>query len=205
MSIWVTAKECIGLPGLPSMAHNIRNRLDQLAGDNRRRREGSKSFEYHIDCLPVAARAAVLKNQDVIKIAGIEIENKKKAKPKSYSRELLWQSWDKASEKKRDKARHRCEVVLSVAQIIDSGISAMTAFESVAKAYATSPASTQRWYYQVKPFDRSDWLAVLVSKDGTNLEANKNKVAECSPEAWELFCGDYLRLEQPALRKCYVG
>ncbi|RNM16512.1 hypothetical protein EFS38_20640, partial [Dickeya undicola] len=55
MSIWLTAKECVDLPGLPRMEHNIRSRLDKRSGGNaelRRRREGSKAFEYHVDCLP---------------------------------------------------------------------------------------------------------------------------------------------------------
>ncbi|XYX40139.1 Mu transposase C-terminal domain-containing protein [Candidatus Erwinia dacicola] len=62
MSVWLTAKECSSLPGMPSMGHNIRNKLDKLTGGNdslRRRRQGTKAFEYHVDCLPDAAREAV--------------------------------------------------------------------------------------------------------------------------------------------------
>lgn len=62
MSIWLTAKECVSLPGLPLMEHNIRNRLNKAAGECenlRRRREGTKAFEYHIDCLPAEAREIV--------------------------------------------------------------------------------------------------------------------------------------------------
>ncbi|EBN1942469.1 transposase, partial [Salmonella enterica] len=61
--MWVTAKECVGLPGLPAMEHNIRNRLTKAAGSNvdwLRRREGTKAIEYHIDCLPKAAQEIVL-------------------------------------------------------------------------------------------------------------------------------------------------
>lgn len=61
--MWVTAKECVGLPDLPAMEHNIRNRLTKLAGDNvgwLRRREGTKAIEYHINCLPKAAQEIVL-------------------------------------------------------------------------------------------------------------------------------------------------
>lgn len=64
MSIWLTAKECVSLPGLPKMEHNIRNRLDKAAGgdaDLRKRRQGSKAFEYHIDCLPLAAQEEIKK------------------------------------------------------------------------------------------------------------------------------------------------
>lgn len=62
MSIWLTAKECVSLPGLPLMEHNIRNRLDKASGESlnlRRRRPGSKAFEYHVDCLPEKAREIV--------------------------------------------------------------------------------------------------------------------------------------------------
>lgn len=62
MSIWLTAKECLLLPGLPGREHNIRNKLDKHARGNetlRRRRAGTKAFEYHIDCLPEQAREIV--------------------------------------------------------------------------------------------------------------------------------------------------
>lgn len=62
MSIWLTAKECVGLPDFPTQPQNIRARLDKYSGGSdtlRRRRAGTKAFEYHIDCLPEAAQDAV--------------------------------------------------------------------------------------------------------------------------------------------------
>lgn len=62
MSIWLTAKECVGLPDFPTRLQNIRSRLDKYSGKNenfRRRRVGTKAFEYHIDCLPEAAQEVV--------------------------------------------------------------------------------------------------------------------------------------------------
>ncbi|HCT6817392.1 TPA: transposase [Morganella morganii] len=62
MSIWLTAKECVGLPDLPTQPQNIRARLDKYISGNeefRRRRAGTKAFEYHIDCLPIAAQEVV--------------------------------------------------------------------------------------------------------------------------------------------------
>ncbi|PSU49450.1 hypothetical protein C9J12_08145 [Photobacterium frigidiphilum] len=58
--MWLTAKECTGLPDMPTNVHNIRAKLDKLssreiglaAGESFRKRQGSKAFEYHIDCLP---------------------------------------------------------------------------------------------------------------------------------------------------------
>ncbi|SMG60804.1 putative transposase [Cedecea sp. NFIX57] len=45
------------------MEHNVRNRLDKIASNSpelRRRRTGTKAFEYHVDCLPAAVREVVL-------------------------------------------------------------------------------------------------------------------------------------------------
>ncbi|EAO3106359.1 transposase [Salmonella enterica] len=57
--MWVTAKECVGLPDLPAMEHNIRHRLTKAASGNvewLRRREGTKAIEFKIDCLPYSAQ-----------------------------------------------------------------------------------------------------------------------------------------------------
>ncbi|WP_080206424.1 Mu transposase C-terminal domain-containing protein [Salmonella enterica] len=53
--MWVTAKECTGIKGFPSAEKNARIRLERATEQNpewRRKRAGSKAFEYHIDCLP---------------------------------------------------------------------------------------------------------------------------------------------------------
>uniref|UniRef100_UPI003019975C DNA-binding protein n=1 Tax=Providencia rettgeri TaxID=587 RepID=UPI003019975C len=109
MDIWVTAQECIGLPNLPTAPFNISNRLKKHATEDMvRKREGTKAFEFHINCLPPIARAAVLKKQGVVEVAGTAIEIKKRESG-DYSRELIWQNWNNANEKQREKARERCE------------------------------------------------------------------------------------------------
>ncbi|EBP4103980.1 DDE-type integrase/transposase/recombinase [Salmonella enterica subsp. enterica] len=53
--MWVTAKECAGIKGFPSAEKNARIRLERATEQHpewRRKRAGSKAFEYHIDCLP---------------------------------------------------------------------------------------------------------------------------------------------------------
>lgn len=53
--MWVTAKECVGLPDLPMMEHNIRHRLTKAAAGNAamlRKRKGT----INIDCLPYCAQ-----------------------------------------------------------------------------------------------------------------------------------------------------
>ncbi|KER01166.1 DNA-binding protein, partial [Photorhabdus temperata] len=80
MDIWVTAQECVGLPNLPTAPFNIANRLKKNATTEMvRKREGSKAFEFHINCLPPVARAAVLKKQGAVEINNLrfDIKNKK--------------------------------------------------------------------------------------------------------------------------------
>lgn len=203
--MFFVAKELVGMPGMPATTKGIRQALDKIAEgtDWKRKREGSKAFEFHISCLPPVARAAVLKKQGVIEISGTPIAIKKRQSG-NYSGELLWQNWNNASDKQREKARERCEAVIAVAELLDSGIDVLTAFDSVGEALSVAPASVRRWYYQVKNFDRSDWAAALVSQHGRSLEARRKKEAECSSDAWDFFLADYLRPEQPALRTCYA-
>lgn len=72
--MFVVAKELVGLPGLPATPKGIREALVRLSAGNQnlfRRREGTKAFEYHIDCLPEAAREIVKRRflQQVIESA----------------------------------------------------------------------------------------------------------------------------------------
>ncbi|SMG61419.1 Mu transposase C-terminal domain-containing protein [Cedecea sp. NFIX57] len=61
--MFVVVKDLVGLPGLPATTKGIREALERASGDSPalvRKREGSKAFEYHIDCLPAAVREVVL-------------------------------------------------------------------------------------------------------------------------------------------------
>lgn len=203
---WFSANELAGVAGMPTTPRRTRDALERLVQVNpelSRKREGSKAFEYHFSCLPAHTRVAVLKKQGVIEVAGTPIAVKQRQSG-DYARELLWQNWNNASERQREKARERCEAVIAAAGLLDSGIDVLTAFDSVAEALSVASASVRRWYYQVKSFDRSDWLAALVSQHGNSVSARRKKEAECSSEAWDFFLADYLRLEQPALRTCYA-
>ncbi|SPW34031.1 Uncharacterised protein [Edwardsiella tarda] len=57
--MWVTAQECLGLAGFPSAEKNVRARLEKLIEQNfewKRKRQGTKAFEYYIECLPAEAQ-----------------------------------------------------------------------------------------------------------------------------------------------------
>lgn len=138
MSIWLTAKELVGLPGLPRMEHNIRNGLNKRAGSNpslRRRRSGSKAFEYHIDCMPVEARE-VLRNRhyqavletpaDVIAPLPAVVESKKTAiKPRDELQilqqcpALLEREVSQLTEKQKQTADARSALALEVLKLVE--------------------------------------------------------------------------------------
>ncbi|MCX8962169.1 transposase [Erwinia psidii] len=61
--MWLAISELVGVSGLPSTDRGCRKTLSKIvAGASQlvRKREGSKAFEYHIDCLPREAREAIL-------------------------------------------------------------------------------------------------------------------------------------------------
>lgn len=140
MSIWLTAKECVSLPGLPSMEHNIRGRLNKAAGDSldlRRRREGTKAFEYHVDCLPAEAREAV-RQRHYKSVLGqsacqsVEVakrEQKEPAKPAQALEimrqcpALLEREVDSLTDKQKQIADARVMLVQEVEKLRDAGMS----------------------------------------------------------------------------------
>lgn len=60
--MFVTVNELIGLPGLPGTVQGVRYTLNKCAAglpEMMRRRQGTKAYEYNVDCLPDVAREAV--------------------------------------------------------------------------------------------------------------------------------------------------
>lgn len=60
--MFVAVKELVGIVGMPVTTKGIRQALDRAANGSPalcRKRQGSKAFEYHIDCLPFAAQEQV--------------------------------------------------------------------------------------------------------------------------------------------------
>ncbi|MGX8941866.1 Mu transposase C-terminal domain-containing protein [Symbiopectobacterium sp. Eva_TO] len=60
--MFVVAKELIGVMGLPKTTKGIREILSRLTKNTPalvRKRQGTKAYEYHIDCLPIEAQCAI--------------------------------------------------------------------------------------------------------------------------------------------------
>ncbi|HGU0788241.1 TPA: DNA-binding protein, partial [Escherichia coli] len=62
--MFYSANELAGLPGLPGTVQGVRwtlNRITEAHPEWKRKREGTKAFEYHIDCLPTEAQKVLRK------------------------------------------------------------------------------------------------------------------------------------------------
>lgn len=199
---WFTAQELAGLPGLPTTERGIR-KLASSSSWNGRKRGSSKAIEYPIEYFPIEARVALLKKAENIRI-GDNSYKVKKSLDESYCREALWYHWDAATEKQRQAAKKKTEVVQAISALVDADVDVLTAFDAVAERHSTSAASARRWYYATRNYDRTDWPAVLLGQYGKSLETRRKKEADCDPVAWDFFCADYLRPERPALRTAYA-
>jgi putative transposase len=202
MDIWITAKECQGLPSIPTNQHKIRAYLDRIAIQYRRKKAGSKAFEYPLDCLPPETRAAYFKRN------GQQIVNNKvyTIRPRqlnqNYCSELLWSRVEKATNKQKEKAQKRVEAVIAVNALVNSGIDVLTAFDTVASSHECSTPALIKWYYKTKGYEQADYLPVLLDKHN-NRDYSSRKAA-ITPDAWDFFVADYFRPEQPALKVCFM-
>ncbi|MFZ4217571.1 Mu transposase C-terminal domain-containing protein [Enterobacter ludwigii] len=100
--MFVIAKELIGVPGLPTTTKGIREALSRNSGgmpELMRKREGTKAFEYHIDCLPAEAREivrqrhyqSVLEQSTEVAVVDAPVAAKKAAVKPSQELELIRQ------------------------------------------------------------------------------------------------------------------
>lgn len=150
MSIWLTAKESTGLPGLPRMEHNIRNCLNKRSGESsdlRRRRPGSKAFEYHVDCLPEEARRIVLeRHYQQVLASQRQVESREPVQrhahaPKSQELALIRQcpallerEISSLTEKQKQIADARAALAMEAERLCASGASRTKAVKFIAEA-----------------------------------------------------------------------
>ncbi|HFG2159062.1 TPA: transposase domain-containing protein [Vibrio cholerae] len=204
---WFVIKDLIGLSDMPATERGIRKHVEQLAeeaGVERRRRQGSKAFEYPVSILSPKQQAALLKKTGKVKV-GEQVINLPKAKAeKTYCRESLWASWGKTNDKTKQKAHQALRCVQAVKALEQNGINRMHAYQTVCDEYGIPLSTLRRHVAKVKDIDECDWLPALLTKHFETAQLRKvEHFAHITPEAWEFFKGDYLRLEQPAMSVCY--
>ncbi|AAN55682.1 Mu transposase C-terminal domain-containing protein [Shewanella oneidensis MR-1] len=205
--MWVTAKECAGLAGLPTDHNNVRTRLFKMVKDRPdmyRKREGTKAFEWHISVLPLPVQTAIYKREGKIQLGDQILDLPKKKPQHSYCRDALWARWNQNHEDARNKALQALREVQAVHALKRNGISMMDAYTSVCEEYGVGLSTLRRHCAMVKGIDEADWAPALLPKHFEVAQAKKkNQFAFITPEAWEAFKTDYLRFEQPTMTVCY--
>jgi putative transposase len=202
MKKWYSAKELEGKPGMLAHAANI-TRKAKLDGWEKRQAPGVKgvAFEYHIDSLPEQAKTALILQSGKIEIQGkfYDIRKPEDSEEVSYNRAAMWARYDALTDKQKEKTQRNLMCVKTVIKLHEHGIKILDCFDKAAAEFNLSSSHVKRFYYDAIKFEKDDWLAALSSKYQKRKEKND---AEFTPEAWEFFKADYLRLEQPSLAAC---
>lgn len=205
---WFSAAELAGKPGMPGTERGARKMAERENWKSRKRERG-KGFEYYISALPPATQAALHKQHRLQHpVVGASLSatvlGSEPVSPSgsehfsSYDRAAVWAQFERKPEKQRAIARERLAALDAAAALITHGVPRLRAFAEAATAHQCSTSSLERWYRDVRPHPRCDWLALLVPG-----YVGRTAIAECSPEAWDYFKADFLRLEKPAAAACY--
>ncbi len=101
----------------------------------------------------------------------------------------------------KEKAEFRFKAVYAYFELIEGPTPCKkgVALVHTAQVFDIPESTLRRWIDSVKDLPRADWLPALAP----DWNPVKN-TAECTPAAWEFFKGDYLRLEKPTVKACYI-
>ncbi|MBD1574804.1 hypothetical protein HC725_16265 [Vibrio sp. S17_S38] len=198
-----TVKELAGLPGMPNNERNVRIQLSKVDKAFKQKRQGSKAFEYHIDCLPEQTRLHLLRGVAKQKAEQIEQTRQVRQVVTPVSDEL-WMEFDEAKDKKKDLTRQKYALCMQVKAYVDGGMSMRKAMTQVASEANEKYSTLVCWFYnkpglQTNRIPVEDWLPALLDKKGVA----PSRIAKFSPEAWSMFKADYLSPEQPTVTECY--
>lgn len=183
---WFSAVDVAGLPDMPTTARRVRDRAERERWKFRERAGRGGGREYHIDSLPARAQVG-------LRTAAPLDEATQRAK-----RESLWRAYERKPTAAKDEAMQRLLIIDEVIATMDAGHSLIAATQTVAVRHAVSASTLRRWHADTRDLNRADWLPALIPG-----HTGRNKTAECSPEAWDYFRADFLRVERPAAAACY--
>ncbi|VEG82967.1 transposase [[Haemophilus] ducreyi] len=203
MNEWFSATDLAGLAGMPSSPQGVNKKARQELW-KKKQQEGKqgKAYEYLLTSLPPETQQALKIQYAKSLKTEINVTDKaEKGKAERYVKEALWQPFDKATAKQKSKAETKYHACVAVENLVREKTPLMEALEIVANAQAVSIGSLKNWYYKVRNFEQSDWLAVLLTRSGKT--AKEHLKAEFDLEAWDVFLADYLRPEKPTLAACY--
>ncbi|MES2753131.1 MAG: transposase domain-containing protein [Pseudomonadota bacterium] len=199
---WHTAAELaeLALPGLPRVKRKINERASAEAWALRtaacgaplaRARAGrGGGLEFHVDVLPVAARAALASR-------GLSPRPLVEAVPEGRAVQL-WRWFDGANAKTKAEAQRRLAAVSLVDDLSSAGMSRSAAVAAAATQAAIGGSTLWSWLdliAGIAPADRLPYLAPRRTGGGAE--------AAIDDEAWTFLLSDYLRPEKPTFTSCY--
>jgi putative transposase len=149
--------------------------------------------EYHIVVLPQAARKSLLLQKQPVR------ERVMPVAPSATDCAAMWAWFERQTDTKKRKAAARLEVIDAIRQLTDHGFSKTMAMDQVAAEAKVAPSSIYAWEKLVHRVPRQDWLPFLAPRHAGQTGAR----VDCSPEAWEFFKANYLRLERPTITATY--
>lgn len=193
---WFSAAEiaAMALPGMPASKQGVLDMAERdgwsdpgREGMTWRARSGrGAGIEYHACVLPIEARA---------KLALLAC----RASPApGAARAASWAWLETQPDSVRRRAAERAAALRAVDILEGEGASRTLAMMLVAHEQRVALRSLYRWADAVVGLDRADWMPALAPN-----HAGGRGPAECSPDAWDALCADFLRPSRPAFADCY--
>lgn len=218
MKDWFSARELAGLPGLPRTQQNVTARAKREDWQSRKRSGRGGGLEYHLSSLPAETQKDLILRhtpaQTTHHIEPPELSEAEKRRARRHQpltqrqRESLWSSFSRKPGSCKARGKHALEAVqlyFNLCEQADAAREAKKHYQtraqiecSVADHAGVSIPTVRNWKLAVKGIHPSDWWPVLTPK-----YAGRTATTDISPEAWDWFKADYLRLEAPASAACY--
>jgi len=190
---WFTAAQLAAMrlpPDLPVTVQGINLRAKTESWPSRKRQGRGGGREYSTVKLPALAQAKILRLH-------APPPPPKPARP-APDYDAQWRHFERAPAGVRKRADARFKVVRAVAMLMDAGTPRRRAIEAVAAESGMPFATLRDWMGLVEGAPRQFWQMKLAPG-----WCGRQKTAECSPEAWDFFKADWLRLEQPRAAAVY--
>jgi len=171
---------------------------------------GGRAKRYAIKDIPADMQAAIIKisafsSAPISSLSAAEFPPAASvAEGFYYDPEALWALAARRSQVQRDEGARRSRLLQQVLQLVGTGSTFGKAASAVAGAHGLPAANLRNWYHGVngrpgaKNYAVCDWAAALIPG-----YTGRTATAECSPEAWDYYKADFLRLEPPAAAACY--
>lgn len=113
-------------------------------------------------------------------------------------REALHAYAAQKSTKNREGAARKAEAVRAVETLMARGTGKIEACKEVGGKIGKHWQGVRGWFEKTRGVDPGDWVATLVDARG----GNRPKTG-ISPEAWDYFKAEYLRIARPTAQACY--